>query len=387
MLVVGIGFLFGAFLGSFLNVCIHRLPRNESIVLPPSRCYACGTQVRWYDNLPIISYLVLRGRCRWCGTSYSVRYLVMEVLFGALAAVVLWRVTAPGSVWPAPWLISAGLDPIYAQALAGGAILLLVWVLVVAAMIDLEHMIVPDELTKGFQPIAPLVAALCGSNLALAGPDYSRLWTPREWLWQDVPLFGPQLQTMHFIECFASISIGALLLLAASLPAARYIYSSFCPESQRWSEADHRGFAIGVWWFIAALTPAIVTTIVLALTLPEVHQGVTVALAQAVLGSLAGWWSLYLIGLLATIAFRKNAMGYGDVKFLAPVGAFLGPFGVVYTFFLAAVIGTVVGVPLRLMKNAREIPFIPYLVAGALVTLFVGPELHRLLFGQWLGRG
>ena len=89
-----LSFLFGTFIGSFLNVCVHRLPRNESVVQPPSRCYACGTRLTWYDNLPIIGWLILWGHCRACGTSFSARYLIAELAVGGL--------TAAATAWLAP---------------------------------------------------------------------------------------------------------------------------------------------------------------------------------------------------------------------------------------------------------------------------------------------
>ena len=107
-MVVFIAALFGAFVGSFLNVCVHRLPRNESVVHPPSRCYSCGARVRWYDNLPVIAYLILRGKCRWCGAGFSPRYLVMEVVVSALTALTAWAVVS-GFIMPAPWFALAGV--------------------------------------------------------------------------------------------------------------------------------------------------------------------------------------------------------------------------------------------------------------------------------------
>ena len=95
---------------------------------------------------------------------------------------------------------------------------------------------------------------------------------------------------------------------------------------------------------------------------------------------MAGWLSLYLVGLLGTLAFKRNAMGFGDVKFLAPIGAFLGPIGVVYAFFAAALVGTIISVPMRLLKESREIPFGPYLAIGSLMVLYGGPRLHHWLF-------
>jgi leader peptidase (prepilin peptidase)/N-methyltransferase len=107
--------------------------------------------------------------------------------------------------------------------------------------------------------------------------------------------------------------------------------------------------------------------------------------ALAVYGSLVGWLSLYVVGLLGTIAFRRNAMGFGDVKFLAPVGAFLGPIGVLYAFFAAAIVGTLVGLPLRLLRKQREIPFGPWLAVGAILALLFGADMHRLLIGNFTG--
>ncbi|HEU4345173.1 MAG TPA: prepilin peptidase, partial [Candidatus Binatia bacterium] len=84
-------FIFGAIVGSFLNVCILRLPKRESIVSPPSRCPQCRTAIRFYDNIPLLSYLFLRGRCRSCGERISPRYFVVELLTAALAVILLHR--------------------------------------------------------------------------------------------------------------------------------------------------------------------------------------------------------------------------------------------------------------------------------------------------------
>ena len=129
---VAVAGLLGCFLGSFLNVCIHRLPRNESVVHPPSRCYACGTRVAWYDNLPVIAYLLLRGRCRWCGSPFSPRYLVLEVVTGILTAATAWWVLSGHVLWPEPWQ----------RGVALAALLPLIWLFIVSSVIDLEHMII-----------------------------------------------------------------------------------------------------------------------------------------------------------------------------------------------------------------------------------------------------
>src|SRR5258705_4095046 len=86
-----LAFVVGACIGSFLNVCIYRLPADESVVHPRSRCPRCGTTIAWYDNLPLVSWALLRARCRGCSTPISVRYPLVEALTGGLAILALAR--------------------------------------------------------------------------------------------------------------------------------------------------------------------------------------------------------------------------------------------------------------------------------------------------------
>jgi prepilin signal peptidase PulO-like enzyme (type II secretory pathway) len=389
VLIVCIAFIFGTFIGSFLNVCVHRLPRNESIVTPPSRCYACGTHLTWYDNLPVLGWLLVWGRCRWCGTAFSPRYLFAELGVGALTAATTWWVLLGASARPddfagqvvplmtslgvlqahTPWAIF-GWGAVAAQL---AALLVLVWTLYVSSLIDLDHLLIPDEITKSLQVVAPFLAVAAATGWAIEEP------LPYGWLVHgifDVKSYDPQ----QLLLWMGAISGGVVVLLLASVPLARWIYSSFTSEAP-WSEEDHRGFRIGVWWFCACTAIHMLALTALLLLQPGTWWMLAaVPLAQAILGSLAGWCSLYVVGFLGTIAFRRNAMGFGDVKFLAPIGAFLGPLGVVYAFFAAAIVGTCVGVPQRLLKSMREVPFGPYLAVGALIVLVAGGRFHHWLF-------
>jgi len=119
-------FIFGALVGSFLNVCILRLPKDESIVSPPSHCPACKSSIPFYDNIPLISYLILRARCRYCGAKISFRYFVVELLMAALAVALLLRV---------------GLG------LGYFAYFVFVASLIVITFIDLDERIVPDVIS------------------------------------------------------------------------------------------------------------------------------------------------------------------------------------------------------------------------------------------------
>ncbi|MEA2346900.1 MAG: leader peptidase (prepilin peptidase) / N-methyltransferase [Thermoleophilaceae bacterium] len=117
--------IFGCLIGSFLNVVIYRVPRKESIVSPGSRCPGCGADVRWYDNVPVVSWLVLRGRCRDCAEPISWRYPAVELLTGALFALAV---------------VVHGVGPQLALDLP------FIAMLVAIAMIDLDHRIVPNAI-------------------------------------------------------------------------------------------------------------------------------------------------------------------------------------------------------------------------------------------------
>lgn len=133
--------LFGLCIGSFLNVVIYRLPLGQSLATPPSRCRNCGYSLRWFDNIPVLSWLLLRGRCRKCGTPVSWQYPVVELVTGALFVLVVW-LTPPG--------------PLMASRL------LLVCILIALFGIDLEHQILPNSIT--------LPAIAIGVLLSLIAP-------------------------------------------------------------------------------------------------------------------------------------------------------------------------------------------------------------------------
>jgi len=122
-LAVGI---FGLLIGSFLNVCIYRIPRDLSIVWPASRCTACGHELSWYENLPVMSYLVLRGKCRSCGAPFSVMYPVIELTTAAVFVVGYW------------W---------FGATLMLAVRLLFACAMIVLFVIDLQHKILPNEIT------------------------------------------------------------------------------------------------------------------------------------------------------------------------------------------------------------------------------------------------
>jgi leader peptidase (prepilin peptidase)/N-methyltransferase len=127
---------FGALWGSFLNVCIARIPRGMSVVSPPSHCFACGTRVLARDNIPILSYLLLRGRCRHCGAKFSARHALVEAITAVLSALALWTFALDTQGLPLGVLVAR-----YSVYFAFCA------VMVVLTFIDLDTKRLPDRIT------------------------------------------------------------------------------------------------------------------------------------------------------------------------------------------------------------------------------------------------
>ncbi len=147
-------FVWGAVWGSFLNVVIYRVPLDLSVVRPASRCGSCGVGIHWYDNVPILSYLLLRGKCRACGTEYSPRYMLVEAMCGLLCL----------------QLMRATVLPLDAQTFEASLITWLwlqtfVYALVAITFIDLEHTFIPDEISF------PLIAVGMVGGLMIPGVD------------------------------------------------------------------------------------------------------------------------------------------------------------------------------------------------------------------------
>ena len=173
--------IWGAMLGSFLNVCVYRLPRNESVIRPASHCPGCGAPIAWYDNIPLLSYVALRGRCRHCGARISAQYPAIE-----LAVALIW---AGAVVW---WGASG-------EALSAA---LLTTLLLGIALTDARHYLIPDEFSLGglgaglalsFVPggISPL------ESLLGAAAGFALLWVVKaggDWALARGVIRGEELQ-------------------------------------------------------------------------------------------------------------------------------------------------------------------------------------------------
>ncbi len=263
-MTVAAALVLGLLVGSFLNVCIYRLPKDESVVRPRSRCPYCGETVRWYDNLPVLSFFLLGGRCRDCGAVISWQYPLVEAATGLLFAVVAAR---------------------YGATLLAVKAALFVAMMLALGVADLIDRILPDEITLGgagvgllLSLVQPLPAGLMGALLGLAG------WRP-----------GPVV--ISFVESLTGAALAAGLL----------------------------------------------------------H-------------------------LVAEIYYRlrlREGMGFGDVKMMALIGAFLGLLPAFWTVLLASVLGAVIGLVFILVFRkglAYELPFGTFLALAGILMVVWGHE-------------
>ena len=250
-------FLLGAITGSFLNVCIVRLPLEKSVVFPGSHCMACQTPIQWFDNIPLLSWLMLTGRCRNCKECVSIRYWFVELLT-ALTFLFFYH------YYGLQWLLLP-----YLVMVSG---------FIVATFVDFEHRIIPDEVSVGGM-IAGIVLSL----------------------------FVPQLHGTH---------------------------SPF----------------LGVGY--------------------------------SLVGVLVGGGSIYLMGIIGDFIFKKESMGGGDVKLMAMIGAFMGWKLALLSFFLAPFFGGIYGLVEKIRTKDSTIAYGPFLVMGALVSLFWGDVII-----QWVLNG
>ena len=204
-LIAGWVFVFGAIVGSFLNVVIYRVPLRRSIVTPGSACPGCGKRIRWYDNIPIVSWLILKARCRACDAPISARYPLVELAAALLAVGTLYR-----------W----GLN------LVAFEVLVFAWVCLVLALIDYDHQILPDVMTyplilfgfgMSYGPgvtwwLDSMVGAAFGALLPIAVIVLYKLIRGEEGMgWGDVKFLAGIGAVIGLAGCLWVLIVGALL--------------------------------------------------------------------------------------------------------------------------------------------------------------------------------
>ena len=362
LLFVGI---LGALIGSFANVVIYRLPKGESIVFPGSQCPNCGHKIRPWENVPVLSWLFLRGRCSGCRQRISARYPLVELLTALGFALLAWR-------WPLE-LYGFTLLPLLAVFA----------MLVMLALIDLDHFILPDSLT-----LPAVAVALLGTFLYAFG---SGLPTPS--------------------EALAGGAVGAGVLALVNRIGSLVLRRFGDTRERLWpvgmdqvNVAALGGALLGWPWGVGAALVSVALNLaarrplrlpeawmyalwVVALALSGLNPWVTpvsslagtfiAAGAAAVLGALF-WWLRDLFVNTSEEPLEDDepiAMGFGDAKLAAALGALLGWQNLLVGLFAAFVIGAVGGVVGRLAGGGRVVPFGPSLILGGLLALFFGQRI------------
>lgn len=352
----GVFAVFGSMVGSFLNVCIHRMPYGHSVVSPPSHCPHCQYSIPWFLNVPVLTWLWLRGRCANCASPISIRYLLVELLTGILFALA-WTVFGGFS----PWLALA-----YCLLLAG---------FIVATFIDAEHFIIPDEITIG----GMVAGFLCSTAIPALHPD---------WFSNAVPSHAVSIQRSLIGMGVGGGIIYGILRLGKVLfgrqryelpPGSRVIFtenSLLLPEGEMlFEEVFYRK------------SDAILLRAERVELVDRSYRDVDLRLTPLLLtvgGDTFDPATIPHMDVVTNeIVVPREAMGFGDVKFMAAIGAFLGWQATLFSLMVSAVIGSIVGV-LPIVFGKREwssrLPYGPYIAVAAVLWLFGGRQLAAWWF-------
>jgi leader peptidase (prepilin peptidase)/N-methyltransferase len=346
-------FAFGAVVGSFLNVCVHRMPREESIVFPPSHCPHCNQRIRWSDNIPLISYVALRGKCRHCKGRISPRYFVVELLTAALFLLIWNDFKGPHpALCPIYWLLVAGL--------------------IAGSFIDFEHYIIPNELTVGGIIVGFLCSVAVPSLQHASARGSAALRSLGGILAGGLVLFViAEVGKLLFGRLRVRLPQDTPIVIAdgkLKLPDEEIAWPDlfFRDSDQIRFEATNLKFADKV---LGAATVIVREDSITA-------NGERYSLADS--GAIEATTN--------QIVIPREAMGLGDVKLLAGIGAFLGWQATLFTIFLSSTVGSLVSLTL-IAAGKKEfqsrIPYGPYIALGAVVWIFAQDPLLGM-FGAYL---
>jgi len=377
-------FCFGACVGSFFNVVIYRLPTGMSVIMPPSRCPSCGVGLRFFrENLPILGWFFVRGRCRTCGERVSPQYMVVE-LAGAAGFVLLYLLfyTTAGTALGGPqWLDEIGgpwwrVNGIAVTWPAFLAIAFLITGLLAMLVIDARTCTIPMQIPQFVVGAAILFWPL-QAMLPFRSP-FLQSWPVPGTGW-----IGVGLAVGGAIGLAVSL---ALLFLGWFRPSFAD-YGEYVRDDQPLAEYPHARREMGRE--ICYLLP-IVIGLAAGGACGAVLTGVPSPLVQAAalpwLGYLVGAGVVWLLRILATLGFGREAMGLGDAHLMGAVGAVLGPFDPVLVFFIAPFFGMAwyaverirgLFAPREERGMARAMPFGPHLALAAILLILCRPLVDR----------
>lgn len=371
-------FFMGAGIGSFLNVVIYRLPLGISVNQPRrSFCPSCKKQIPWYRNVPVFSWMALRGKCADCGSPISPRYVLVEILVGALFYAVF--ITFGG-----PWHLVTEWGPLVVS------LWIFISLLVAGTFIDLEHFILPHEITFG------------GAVLGLVCVFWSPQVVVLDLLDSEVEITRWRGLALSFFSALLGLGLLWLIVELGKLAFGRK-KKSFA-EAGDWSvtQPDDNEPPVIILagekhgWFEVFNRPT--DKMILACTELVVNEQrygearvelmsetITIHGAEGPPEKHALEGVTRLEGKTTSVVIPREAMGHGDMHFLMMIGAFCGWKCVLFTVLAASVIGTVFALVPRFLGKAEwsaKIPFGPYLAGGAMIWIFWGPALVDWYLGK-----
>ncbi|MBM4112013.1 MAG: prepilin peptidase [Phycisphaerae bacterium] len=379
-------FAFGACVGSFLNVVVHRLPKGMSLLTPPSRCPACGRRLSLHENLPVFGWFLAGGRCRSCGVRIGLEYPLVELGVGVLFAIlyVLFFETrfgpGIGGVTNPWWHLHGAI----ATAPAFLAVLGLCAALVAASLIDARSYLIPGEITR--------TAALLGvGGLLVQSLTPGTGPTLRGWWAVSLPEWPA---TITAFAGMAGLALSWILLRTGRLTPSFADYDQYLEPGETFARYPHaRREMIRELLFLAPCMAAITASMLLRDRLPQGMPPLPIgALGASAMGFLVGGGVIWAIRILGSLSFGREAMGMGDVHLMAAVGATLGwvdPLVALVPGIVLALAWTMSarGVAILRGRSPRELPLGPYLAIGTLLVVLLRPafvELGRFVVPAWI---
>ena len=377
-------FAFGSCIGSFLNVVIYRIPRNKSIISPPSACPDCGKHIRFYDNIPLISWLVLGRKCRYCKAPISARYFVIEFLTGSvfLGLFILYFRTDIRSGIPT---FSNGGWFIYLLHI------ILLAALIVASAIDLELWVIPLSICW-FATVVGLVGSAVG------------VFIMNPFIIRENRLLPVASADTGALAAGATIGlIISLIFMATGLIKRSYESQEEQQEDNAAAKEDKPGkdtsdlpdenfnHRLEAFKEIIFLLPIIIVSLGaywLSKNVEPLHLWwMDFSRHPAVAGLLGSLWGYFIgcgivwgIRIFGTLALGKEAMGLGDVHLMGAAGAVTGPLPVVLAFFIAPFFGLTWAGLNMFFKKIRQIPYGPFLSLGILFVMILHDWIIEHLF-------
>ncbi len=376
-------FAFGCCIGSFLNVVVYRLPRDKSLVSPPSSCPGCGRHIRFYDNVPLFSWLILGRKCRYCKIPISPRYFAIELLTGVIFLglfILYFKTDIRRTVQPfgeRGWFIYL-ID------------ITLLGAFIAASAIDLELWIIPLS-------ICWLVTAVGIAGSAVGGyiidPALIRGYSL-------LPSASPGTAAMA-LGAGVGLAVSGTLLLTGVLKRSYETQedentdnsatgntetNNNAPEQPSEQQFNHRLEACREIVFLLPIVACSVAALWASSRIESINSFWSVfsqrPVVAGLLGSLWGYfvgcgvvWGIRIFG---TLAFGKEAMGLGDVHLMGAAGAVVGPLLVVVAFFIAPFFGLAWAGFQMFFKKIRQIPYGPFLSLGIFIVMI----LHDLILNR-----